>query len=76
MPQNFIDSGRDQGFLLPPDVRDWLPEDHLVWFVMDAVAQMDLEALYRAYRADGQGRAAHEPAMMARTQPVLATVCR
>ena len=64
MPQNFIDSLREQGFLLPPDVRDWLPEDHLAWFVMDAVAQMDLGAFYRAYRADGHGRAAYEPAMM------------
>ena len=37
MPQNFIESGREQGFLLPPDVRDWLPADHLAWFVIDAV---------------------------------------
>ena len=64
MPQNFIDSRREQGFLLPRDVRDWPPEDHLAWFVMDAVAQMDLGAFYRAYRADGHGRAAYEPAMM------------
>jgi hypothetical protein len=30
--------------LLPPDVRDWLPADHLAWFVIDAVAAMDLAA--------------------------------
>ena len=42
MPQNFIESSREQGFLLPPDVRDWLPADHLAWFVIDAVAGMDL----------------------------------
>jgi hypothetical protein len=53
MAQNFIDSGREQGFLLPPDVRDWLPADHLAWFVIDAVAQMDLSGFYAAYRADG-----------------------
>ncbi len=64
MPQNFIESGREQGFLLPPDVRDWLPADHLAWFVIDAVAQMDLSAFYAAYRADGHGRAAYEPSMM------------
>src|SRR5579884_2053423 len=64
MPQNFIDSGREQGFLLPPDVRDWLPADHLAWFVIDAVAQMDLSAFYAAYRADGHGRAAYEPSLM------------
>ena len=64
MPQNFIESRREQGFLLPPDVRDWLPADHLVWFVIDAVAEMELSAFYAAYRADGHGRAAYEPSMM------------
>jgi transposase len=64
MPQNFIESGREQGFLLPPDVRDWLPADHLAWFVIDAVRAMDLAAFYAAYRADGHGRAAYEPSMM------------
>jgi transposase len=64
MAQNFIESGREQGFLLPPDVRDWLPADHLAWFVIDAVAQMDLSGFYAAYRADGHGRAAYEPSMM------------
>jgi transposase len=64
MPQNFIESGREQGFLLPPDVRDWLPADHLAWFVIDAVAQMDLSAFYSAYRADGHGRAAYEPSIL------------
>jgi hypothetical protein len=44
MAQNFIDSRREQGFLLPPDVRDWLPFDHLAWFVIDAVSDMDLSA--------------------------------
>jgi transposase len=50
--------------LLPPSLRDWLPEDHLAWFVIDAVAQMDLAAFYGVYRENGQGRAAHDPAMM------------
>ena len=64
MPQNFIESRREQGFLLPPDVRDWLPADHLAWFVIDAVGAMDLAGFYAAYRADGHGRAAYEPSMM------------
>jgi transposase len=64
MPQNFIEGRREQGFLLPPDVRGWLPVDHLAWFVIDAVAEMDLSAFYAAYRADGHGRAAYEPAVM------------
>jgi transposase len=64
MAQNFIESRREQGFLLPPDVRDWLGADHLAWFVTDAVEEMDLAAFYAAYRADGHGRAAYEPSLM------------
>jgi transposase len=64
MAQNFIESRCEQGFLLPPDVRDWLAEDHLAWFVIDAVRAMDLAAFYGAYRTDGHGRAAYEPSMM------------
>jgi transposase len=64
MAQNFVESRREQGFLLPPDVREWLPADHLAWFVIDAVAEMDVAAFYVAYRVDGHGRAAYEPSMM------------
>src|SRR3954454_21513848 len=64
MGQNFLAADREQAFLLPPDVRDWLPEAHFAWFVLDAVAQMDLGAFYGAYRQDGHGRAAFEPSMV------------
>src|SRR5215212_9730642 len=64
MPQNFIDYRREQPFLLPPSVREWLPEGHLAWFVLDAVEAIDLGEFYAAYREDGHGRAAHDPAMM------------
>jgi transposase len=64
MPQNFLACDREQELLLPPSLREWLPADHLAWFVIDAVAQFDLAAFYVAYRADGHGRAAHDPAMM------------
>src|SRR2546423_10968751 len=64
MTQNFIGGDRDQSFLLPPDVRDWLPEGHLAWFVLDAVAGMDLGEFYAAYRSDGVGRRAYDPAML------------
>src|SRR5215216_7649676 len=64
MPQNFLACDREQTFLMPPDVREWLPEGHLAWFVIDAVARMELAVFYRAYRRDGHGRAAFDPAMM------------
>ena len=43
MPQNFLSCDRDQPMLLPPDLRDWLSDDHLAWFVIDAVQELDLE---------------------------------
>src|SRR5215204_6077367 len=64
MPQNFLACDREQELLLPPSLREWLPEDHLAWFVIDAVVEMDLAAFYASYRADGHGRTAHDPAMM------------
>jgi transposase len=64
MPQNFLSCDRDQVLLLPPDLRDWLPEEHLAWFVLAVVEEMDLYAFYRPYRHDGHGRAAHDPQMM------------
>src|SRR5829696_3631335 len=64
MAQNFIACDREQELLLPPSLREWLPEGHLAWFVLDAVAEMDLAAFYAGYRDDGHGRAAHDPAMM------------
>ncbi len=64
MPQNFLTCDRDQPMLLPPDLRDWLPADHLAWFVIEAIEELDLEPFYAAYRSDGHGRAAHEPKMM------------
>jgi transposase len=62
--QNFLPCDREQELLLPPCLREWLPEGHLAWFVIDAVAEMDLTVFYSAYRRDGHGRAAHDPAMM------------
>ncbi len=64
MPQNFLACDRDQVLLMAPSLRDWLPEDHFAWFVLDAVSEMDVTAFYGAYRQDGHGRAAHDPAMM------------
>jgi len=64
MGYNFIDCDRDQLFLLPPSMREWLPEGHLVWFILDAVDQLDLSGFLRRYRADGWGRAAYPPKTM------------
>src|SRR5215212_2751740 len=49
---------------MPPDPRDWLPEGHLAWFMLETVEQLDLAPFYASYRQDGWGRAAFEPRMM------------
>jgi transposase len=64
VPQNFIACDRQRELLLPPSLREWLAEDHFAWFVIDAVDALDLAPFLAAYRRDGWGRAAHDPAMM------------
>jgi transposase len=61
---NFIPTQRDQDLLLPPSLREWLPEQDLSWFIIDAVSQMNLEPFYTKYRNDGWGNAAYDPEMM------------
>jgi transposase len=65
MGLRFIPCDRDQSLLMPPDLREWLPENHLAWFVLAAVEEMDLYPFYAAHRVDGKSRPAYEPAMMA-----------
>src|SRR3954454_8674097 len=64
MGQRFVACDREQSFLMPPDVREWLPENHLAWFVISAVAEMNLDAFYAVYRIDGRSRPPYDPAMM------------
>jgi hypothetical protein len=47
-------------FLLPPDLRDWLPDSHLAWFILDVADQLDLGPFYRAHRDDGHGYPAYD----------------
>ena len=54
----------NQLFLLPPDMKQWLPEDHLVYFVMDVVSQLDLDAIYRRYDSRKGGQPPFDPRMM------------
>src|SRR5918992_350592 len=64
MAYNFLPCPRHQAFVLPPDLREWLPADHLAWFVLDVVEQLDLDLFLSSYRADGHGRAAYDPRML------------
>lgn len=50
--------------MLPPDMADWLAEDHLVWFVLEVVEQLDTEAFHRDHTLAGAGRAAFDPDML------------
>jgi len=61
---NFLPCEREPLSLMPPALQDWLPEGDLAWFLLDAVAQMNLTVITRTSRADGWGPAAYEPAMM------------
>ncbi|MBI5096106.1 MAG: IS1182 family transposase, partial [Nitrospirae bacterium] len=64
MAYNFKEYDRDQIYLMPPSIREWVPEGDLAWFIIDVVAQMDLKAFYWKYRPDGRGQVAFDPSMM------------
>ena len=64
MAREFVGCQRGQMLLMPPSLSEWLPEDHLVWSVLGAVEQMDLDRFCEAYRLGAAGRAPYDPAMM------------
>ena len=54
----------DQLFLLPPSPKDWLPEDHLAYFISETVDRLDLRVFYRCYEGDGRRNSPFDPRMM------------
>ena len=64
MPRDFRRYEPDQSLLLPPSLRDWVPDGHLAHFVSDAIEAMDLSAFYARYGDEGPGNQAFDPRMM------------
>lgn len=64
MANSFLSCERGQLLLMPPSLSEWLPDDHLVWTILGAVEQMDLDRFYDGYRLGGAGRAAYDPAQL------------
>lgn len=64
MARRYRPVDRDQQFLLPVSMADWLPDDHLVWFIIDAVARLDTRAFHAQARLGGVGRQGYDPDMM------------
>jgi transposase len=62
--RDYLSGDRSQPFLLPPDMREWLPADHLVWFVIDVMGRLDLSA-FEQRSGDLRGRRAYDPAVVA-----------
>lgn len=64
MAFDYVAVDRDQQFLLPPSLKDWLAEDHLVWFVVEVVARVDTSGLHARHPNVGVGRRAYDPDML------------
>jgi transposase len=64
MAYNIKRINREQIYLMPPSLQEWLPEKDMAWFIIDVVNEMDKTAYYRKYRSDGRGQEAYDPAMM------------
>ena len=54
MPTSFREYNDDAAMLLPLDMRDWLPEDHLAYLIRDLVHNLDMTPFYRPYAGDGR----------------------
>src|ERR1035438_8732967 len=54
----------DEELLLPPSLREWLPENHLAYFVSDVVDNLDLTAIEKVYGAEKRGQPPYDPRMM------------
>ncbi len=61
MAKGFLTADRDQQYLLPPDMRDWLPEGHFVWFLIDVIDGLDMTGFEAKSRLGGAGRAPYDP---------------
>src|SRR5580698_3612546 len=64
MAKGYRPVDRDQPFLLPPDMREWLPAGHAVWLVIEAVRLLDTGAFHARRRTGGAGAAGYDPDMM------------
>jgi transposase len=64
MAKRYRPVDRDQPFLLPPDMREWLPDDHPVWLVIAAVERMDTSAFHAGRKTGGAGTAGYDPDML------------
>jgi len=64
MPTSYRPYMPEQGLLLPMSLSEWLPEDHLSYFISDAVDALDLEAFHARYEGDGRRRQPFDPRMM------------
>jgi len=62
MGSNFISANREQQYLFPPSIQDWLPEDHLARFVVDIVSQLNLRSITETYA--GKGSKAYHPQIL------------
>ena len=64
MPTSFLPYEPKQDFLLPPSLAEWLPENHLVYFVSEIIDRLDLQIFYARYEGDGRRNQPYDPAML------------
>jgi len=64
MPKGYRTYLPEQELLLPPSLREWLPEDHLVYFVSEVIDQLDLSAIHAVYEKEKRGQPPYDPRLM------------
>ncbi len=64
MPKGYRTYLPEQDLLLPPSLRQWLPDNHLVYLVSDVVDQLDLSAMHAVYEEEKRGQPPYDPLLM------------
>src|SRR5438128_11487704 len=64
MPKGYRSYLPEQELLLPPSLREWLPENHLVYFVSEVIDQLDLSAIHAVYEKEKRGQPPYDPSLM------------
>ena len=76
MPKGYRAYLPNQDLLLPPSLREWLAEEHLVYFVSDVVDQLDLSAIHAVYEQEKRGQPPYDPRLMTKllSSPALTSL--
>ena len=64
MAKEYMSFNREQAYLLPPSIDEWLPKEHLARFIVDIVKELDLSNIHKHYGGQGGSKAYHPQVLL------------